>query len=111
MINFRHKRDYILAKSLRAHGWIRDLENKKSIIKKNKIDEFYENFYFISKGFNLRPTEINAVLGLNQIKKVKKFVNQRIKNYIFLKDILKDNKYLNLQKLNIIHLGLLLQYY
>ena len=98
MINFRYKRDYILAKSLRAHGWIRDLENKKSIIKKNKIDEFYENFYFISKGFNLRPTEINAVLGLNQIKKVKKFINQRIKNYLFLKDTLKDNKYLNLQK-------------
>ena len=97
MITFKKYKDYLLAKSLRAHGWIRDLENKKSYIKKNNTNLFYENFYFISKGFNLRPTELNGVLGFSQLNKVKKFVNQRIKNYSYLKVLFKDNKFLQLQ--------------
>ena len=59
MIACKKKEDYDLLKTLRAHGWDRDS-------KKNKD----KKFNFINSGFNLRPLEISAAIGLNQFKKL-----------------------------------------
>jgi len=59
MIACKTKENYQLLKSLRAHGWDRDLINKKN-----------KDFNFINSGFNLRPLEISAAIGLNQFKRL-----------------------------------------
>jgi CDP-6-deoxy-D-xylo-4-hexulose-3-dehydrase len=64
-----------LAKSLRAHGWIRELKNKNEIGKKYK--EIDERFLFINLGYNVRPTEIQGAFGIHQIKKLDTFIEIR----------------------------------
>ena len=46
--------DYKILHSLRAHGWDRGLNKKKN------------SFNFINSGFNVRPTDITAAIGLNK---------------------------------------------
>ena len=74
MIICKNKEDYEILKSLRSHGWSRD----------EKITKKYPNldprYIFINSGFNLRPTDIQAAIGLSQFKKLEKFKNIRIRN-------------------------------
>jgi len=70
MIACKTKADYLLLKTLRAHGWDRDLQKKKV----NK------NFNFINSGFNLRPLEISAAIGLSQFKRLSKMMAVRLYN-------------------------------
>ena len=67
-----------LAKSLRAHGWIRELKNRNEISKRYK--EIDERFLFINLGYNVRPTEIQGAFGIHQIKKLDKFIEIRRNN-------------------------------
>ena len=69
MIACKSKEDYHLIKSLRAHGWDRDLKKKKN-----------KNFNFINSGFNLRPLEISAAIGLNQFKRLNQLIKIRTFN-------------------------------
>ena len=57
--------------SVRSHGWLRDFNEteKKNFIKKNKISDFQSQFSFYSRVFNIRSTELNALIGISQIKK------------------------------------------
>ena len=70
---------YCLMKVLRAHGWSRDLPKKNPLIKLKKND-FYEQYKFILPGFNVRPGEMHAAVGLVQLKKIDSLINMRIKN-------------------------------
>jgi len=79
-----------IMKSVRSHGWLRDYpqKEKNKIIKKNKISKFQSRFSFIYSGFNVRSTEINAFLGINQLKKINQISRIRQKNYkIYLKHL------------------------
>lgn len=70
-----------LAKTLRAHGWIRELKNREEIAKKfPRIDKRY---LFINTGYNLRPTALQGAFGMHQIGKLEKFINIRRKNAAF----------------------------
>ena len=69
---------YELGKSLRAFGWIRDLDKKDEI--KNKFPEIDPRFLFLNLGFNIRPTEIQGAFGIHQIDKLEEFINIRIEN-------------------------------
>lgn len=71
--------DYLeTAKSLRAHGWIRELEDRENIAKKYK--DIDERFLFVNTGYNVRPTEIQGAFGIHQMKKLEKFIKIRRKN-------------------------------
>lgn len=65
--------------SIRSHGWTRHLPDESSIYKKLG-DPFYESFNFIMPGFNVRPLEIEAATGIEQLHKLDKFIEQRRKN-------------------------------
>lgn len=65
--------------AIRAHGWTRNLPRDSKIYSKNE-DEFYELFNFIVPGFNLRPLEIEAAIGIEQLKKLEGFIQNRRKN-------------------------------
>ena len=70
MIACKTKEDYELLKVLRAHGWDRDVKKKD---KRKK-------FNFINSGFNLRPLEVSAAIGLNQFKRLSKMMSIRSYN-------------------------------
>jgi CDP-6-deoxy-D-xylo-4-hexulose-3-dehydrase len=60
--------DYDLLKCLRAHGWSREQSNRAEIERANPhIDP---RFLFVNVGYNLRPMEIQAAFGLEQLKRL-----------------------------------------
>jgi len=70
--------------------------NKRFNIKVSGID--YDAKYIFSElGYNFLPSEISAAFALEQIKKLKKNINIRIKNFNFLKSFF--GKYNNFFKL------------
>ena len=70
--------DYQILLAMRSHGWSRNIKVDKKIIKKySNIDK---RFLFINSGFNLRPTDINAAIGLSQLAEAKKFKKIRLLN-------------------------------
>ena len=86
---------YCLMNSLRSHGWTRNLPKKNPLVKNNY--EGFEQYNFIMPGYNVRPNEIYAALGIVQIKKLENMINIRRKNLnIFLQVFV--SKYLNIFK-------------
>lgn len=83
--------------SLRSHGWTRDAINKKILTKNNQK---FENYQFVLPGYNVRPTEINAAIGLVQLKKLNNFIKIRRKNFNLYQKIFKNNKIFTIQKEN-----------
>jgi len=69
MIACKKKEDYDLLKTLRAHGWDRDLSKNKN-----------KEFNFINSGFNLRPLEVSAAIGLSQFKRLPNMMSIRTHN-------------------------------
>lgn len=70
---------YQLVKCIRAHGWTRNLP-KDSMLYQRKDDDFYEAYRFILPGYNVRPMELSAAIGVEQIRKLDKMVEIRRKN-------------------------------
>ena len=70
---------YHILLSIRAHGWTRNLpkENKVS----NKSDDWFtESFRFVLPGYNVRPLEMSGAIGIEQLKKLPEFLENRRKN-------------------------------
>ena len=80
-----------IAKMLRAHGWIRELSNRKDIAE--QYPSIDERFLFINLGFNLRPTEIQGAFGIHQIKKLESFIQIRRENVQYWSDRLSKYTY------------------
>ena len=95
MVCTKNKKYLEILKSLRSHGWSRDLKNNKTLTKKYKnIDK---NWIFINSGFNLRTTDINAAIGLEQLKRINKILSIRKYNFLKIKKSLLRNKNFNNQ--------------
>lgn len=86
---------YMLA--IRAHGWTRNLPKDSKIYKK-KENEFYESFNFIVPGYNLRPLEMEAAIGKEQLKKWDMIINQRRENAKYFVDKISEIKGIRIQK-------------
>ena len=71
MVVCNSRTDYELIYSMRSHGWARKLKNNK-----NKDT----SFSFTNSGFNLRPLDISAAIGLNQFKRLNSIIKVRFKN-------------------------------
>ena len=82
MIVCKTKEDYDLLYTMRSHGWDRGLKSSK---KKN-------NFNFINSGFNLRPMDLTAAIGLSQLKRLRKMIKSREKNRKLIIDKIKKHK-------------------
>ncbi len=77
-----------MAKSLRAHGWVRERPDQEKHIEENPhVDS---RFLFVNKGYNLRPTEIQGAFGIHQIGKLEGFLKIRESNVKFWLEELKD---------------------
>lgn len=71
---------YELAKLFRSHGMIRELsqESQEKIIEQNP--DLNPMFIFTVAGYNMRNMELNAVLGLNQLKRIDQNIKNRVDN-------------------------------
>jgi CDP-4-dehydro-6-deoxyglucose reductase, E1 len=70
---------YHLARSMRAHGWTRDLPEDTTIYER-RADDFFEAYRFILPGYNARPLEISGAVGVEQLKKLEGMVAIRRRN-------------------------------
>lgn len=64
-----------LMRAMRAHGWTRHMERPERHLK--ACPDLDPRFLFITTGFNLRPTEINGVIGREQLRKLNGFNDRR----------------------------------
>jgi CDP-6-deoxy-D-xylo-4-hexulose-3-dehydrase len=92
MVSTNDKYLYNVMLSLRSHGWARDMNNnyKKKLEIKYKINEIKSLYTFYYSGFNIRSTDLNAFLGINQLKKINTISKIRNNNYLFYKKNLKN---------------------
>jgi CDP-6-deoxy-D-xylo-4-hexulose-3-dehydrase len=91
MICCKNKQDEGIIKALRSHGWSKDQEK---LVK--KFEKINKNYLFINSGFNLRPTDIQAAIGLSQFKSLNNFIKVRkINRKIIIKKIISDKRWKN----------------
>ena len=88
---------YQIYLSLRAHGWTRNLE-KNNLISNKSDDKFYESFRFILPGYNVRPLELEAAIGIEQLKKVPTFIKARRENAKIFQHYFKNDDRFIIQK-------------
>lgn len=68
---------------IRSHGWARDLAPEKEARRAHErgILEFNRPFTFYYPGFNVRSTDLNARIGLSQMKRIDDVVARRMVNH------------------------------
>ena len=95
MIVCNNQKDYEILLALRSHGWSRG----KKVYEKNakKFPSLDPRYIFINSGFNLRPTDIQAVIANNQFKRLEIFRKTRSMNKKKIISTLKKDKRWNNQ--------------
>lgn len=76
---------------LRSHGLLRELPQKEK--SKRAIENLNQDFTFLTPGYNLRNTEISAVLGINQMKRLDRAIESRNRNFKVFSENIDKNKY------------------
>lgn len=90
---------YQTMKSVRAHGWTRDLPTNNHVHVKSG-DDWEDLFRFVIPGYNLRPLELEGALGQAQLTKLDGFVKNRRNNAEHLLSNSKHLKYIRFQREN-----------
>ncbi len=68
-----------LCRCLRAHGWTRDLPDGSPLFQRG-ADSHFEAYRFLLPGYNVRPAEMHAAVGLEQLKKLPAMTEARRRN-------------------------------
>ena len=78
-------------RSIRSHGWSRDRFDKENWHNELSVND--SKFLFVSTGFNIRPMEIQAAIGIQQISSISDFISRRsaIADRVF--DHIKDSNF------------------
>lgn len=76
---------------IRSHGWDRDLDEAtaQELAEKNNVKDFDRLFTFYLPGLNVRATDLQAKIGLNQVDKIDKFAKIRNENFLNYNERLK----------------------
>jgi CDP-6-deoxy-D-xylo-4-hexulose-3-dehydrase len=82
---------YHILLSLRAHGWTRNLPKHNHVCGTKSDDPFEESFRFVLPGFNVRPLELEGALGVEQLKRLPRMIEERRKNGKLLQQILGEH--------------------
>lgn len=94
-------RFYQYCRLYRSHGMIRestDEELKQEVTE--KYPELRPEFLFLVPGYNMRSTELNAVIGINQLKRLDANNQRRVDNFQLFLDHLDGEKYFTDFQLN-----------
>jgi CDP-4-dehydro-6-deoxyglucose reductase, E1 len=94
MIVCHNKQDYEILLSLRSHGWAREKFIQKKYNK--NFANLDSRFLFVNSGYNLRPTEIQAAIGLSQFKRKNIFKkNREFNRNLIIKKVYKNKNFNN----------------
>lgn len=88
-----------LARSLRSHGWTRDQQDGSPIFERNPAD-MAEGYRFILPGYNVRGTELQAAVGIEQLEKFDAFLAVRRRNARHFRERFGDDERFILQREN-----------
>ena len=88
-----------LCRSLRAHGWTRDLPADSPLFDRKESD-FYEAYRFILPGYNVRPLEMEGAIGREQLKKLPSMTVQRRKNWSLFQQLFQGDDRFVIQREN-----------
>jgi CDP-6-deoxy-D-xylo-4-hexulose-3-dehydrase len=93
MVSTDNEELYHILLSIRSHGWDRDLplSKQKELREKYKVNDFKSLYTFYYPGFNLRATDLQAFIGIQQMDKLDHIVESRYKNYIRYKEGIKND--------------------
>jgi|TARA_R110000744_G_scaffold27341_6_gene66851 CDP-6-deoxy-D-xylo-4-hexulose-3-dehydrase len=82
-----------LLKSLRSHGWARDMDThtQEKLRKQYNVDDFNSQYTFYHTGFNLRSTDLQAFIGIGQLEKLPMVVKNRCDNFKLYYELLDDS--------------------
>ena len=95
MICTNDEKFYQICRALRSHGMMREMTDdslKQQIIDENP--DLNKDFIFIRPSHNFRSTELNAVIGLSQLKKLDSNNINRIDNFNYFIDRIDSSKYI-----------------
>jgi len=93
MICTNDKELYNILKMIRSHGWDRDLNRyeQHKLRADNEVSDFNALYTFYYPSFNVRGTELNAVLGLEQLKRLDDISISREDNFWEYTKNMKEN--------------------
>lgn len=79
MICARSKEHSNIIRSIRSHGWDRDLDADvvAELRRRYGVDPFTDKFTFYHPGFNFRCTDLDAFLGLRQLERLDDMLERR----------------------------------
>jgi len=86
MVSTNSRDLYDLMKMKRSHGLARVSE--RFVEYQKQSPEIEKSFLFVTDGYNFRNTEFGAVLGLSQLKRLDKFIENRRDTYRMFVDIM-----------------------
>lgn len=86
-----------LMRMLRAHGWSREADAHEVYAK--EYSDIDPRFIFVNIGYNLRPTEVQAAIGMKQLPKLDSFIEtRRNAHQIYKNGLSKYSKFLRPQE-------------
>jgi len=93
VINTDDREIYNVLKSIRSHGWDRDMDedHRNSLREAHQVSDFENLYKFYHFGFNLRSTDLSAFIGINQLKKAANMCKVREHNYQLYADKIKND--------------------
>jgi CDP-4-dehydro-6-deoxyglucose reductase, E1 len=89
---------YHIILSLRAHGWTRNLPINNQVCGEKSGDAFEESYRFVLPGYNVRPLELEGAVGVEQLKKLPKFIDERRNNGVKFQKAMSQHQDLKIQK-------------
>jgi CDP-6-deoxy-D-xylo-4-hexulose-3-dehydrase len=94
MISTNSEEIYQYARMMRSHGLVRE-SNLNSIKEKytSQFPDLNPEFIFAYAAHNMRPTEINGLLGSSQLKRLDHNIKARTKNFLEYVDNINDEKF------------------
>jgi len=96
MVCTDNEKIYQMLRMYRGHGMVRESKNtnlKNKYIKDNP--SLNPKFIFAYSAYNIRNTEIGAIIGNNQLKHLDANIKKRNKNHIIFLENIDHNKFIN----------------
>ena len=99
MITTKDKEIHDLLVSIRNHGWDRDWDDelKQEYREKYNVDPFTSMYTFYFPGLNVRSTDLQAFIGIDQIEKIDPFSDIRNRNFLMYSELISEN-HLNIKQ-------------
>ena len=84
---------YNILKSIRSHGWDRDMDEpyQKKLREEFPCTSFESLYKFYYCGFNMRSTDLQAFIGISQLDKLPEIVKKRNENYKLYDSLLDES--------------------